>query len=94
LIYCNHVNQRDPTGLSKWREKRRDNGGHGDEARGLPDGRRLGRSSIHGDIVPVPLVFAHIFTDLAEAQAHLEHTRAAMGFPEAELVSLVESLEP
>lgn len=41
----------------------------------LPDGRCLGRYSIHGDITPVPLVFAHTFTDLAEAQAHLDHDR-------------------
>ena len=58
----------------------------------LPDGRCLGRYSIHGDIVPVPPVFAHTFTDLAEAQAHLDHARTAMGFPEAELVSLSECL--
>ena len=58
----------------------------------LPDGRCLGRYSIHGEIVPVPPVFAHTFTDLAEAQAHLDHARTAMGFPEAELVPHSECL--
>lgn len=60
----------------------------------LPDGRCLGRYSIHGNIVPVPPVFAHTFTDLAEAQAHLDHARTAMGFPEAELAPLSECLDP
>lgn len=60
----------------------------------LPDGQCLGRYSIHGDIVPVPPVFAHTFTDLAEAQAHLEHARTAMGFPDAELAPLSECLDP
>jgi len=60
----------------------------------LPDGRCLGRYTIQGGIVPVPAVFAHTFTDLAEAQAHLDHARIAMGFPEAELVPLSECLEP
>ena len=57
-----------------------------------PDRRCLGRYSIHGDIVPVPPAFAHTFTDLAEAQAHLDHVRTAMGFPDAELVPLSECL--
>ena len=56
----------------------------------LPDGRCLGRYTIQGGIVPVPAVFAHTFTDLEEAQQHLEHARTAMGFPEAELVPLSE----
>lgn len=56
----------------------------------LPDEKRLSRYSIHGDIVPVPPVFAHTFTDLAEAKAHLDHIRAATGFPEAELFLLTE----
>ena len=58
----------------------------------LPDGRCLGRYTIHGDIVPVPPVFAHTFTDLAEGQAHLDHARSAMGFPDAELAPLPECL--
>ncbi|MGD9748923.1 MAG: hypothetical protein AB7Q64_24310 [Verrucomicrobiales bacterium] len=40
----------------------------------------------------MPPVFAHTFTDLAEAQAHLDHARTAMGFPEAELALLSECL--
>ena len=40
----------------------------------------------------MPPVFAHTFTDLAEAQAHLDHVRTAMGFPDAELVPLSECL--
>ena len=60
----------------------------------LPDGRCLGCYSIHGGIVPVPPVFAHLFTDLAEAQAHLGHARTAMGFAEAELVPISECPEP
>jgi len=59
----------------------------------LPDGRCLGRYSIHSDIAPVPPAFAHTFTDLAEAQAHLEHVRAAMGFPAAELFPLSDCLD-
>jgi hypothetical protein len=58
----------------------------------LRDGQCLGRYSIHGDIIPVPPVFAHTFTDLAEAQAHLEHVRTTMGFPDAELAPLSECL--
>ena len=60
----------------------------------LPDGRCLGRYTISGDIVPVPAVFAHTFTDLADAQAHLEYARTAMGFPDAELVPLAQCLRP
>jgi hypothetical protein len=60
----------------------------------LPDGRCLGRYTIQGGIVPVPAVFAHTFTDLEEAQQHLEHARTAMGFPEAELAPLSECLKP
>jgi hypothetical protein len=59
----------------------------------LPSGQCLGRYSIHSDIVPVPPVFAHTFTDLAEAQAHLDHARTAMGFPGAVLVPLSECLD-
>jgi hypothetical protein len=47
----------------------------------LPDGRCLGRYSIHGEIVPVPPVFAHTFTNAEEARQHLDHARTAMGFP-------------
>ena len=60
----------------------------------LPDGCCLGRYKIQGGIVPVPAVFAHTFTDLEEAQQHLQHARAAMGFPEAELAPLSECLKP
>lgn len=60
----------------------------------LPDGRCLGRYTIHGGIVPVPAVFAHTFADLEEAQQHLEHARTAMGFPDAELAPLSECLKP
>ena len=60
----------------------------------LPDGRCLGRYTIHGGIVPVPAVFAHTFADLEEAKSHLEHARTAMGFPEAELAPLSECLKP
>jgi hypothetical protein len=59
----------------------------------LPDGRCLGRYTIHGGVVPVPPVFAHTFTDLAEAQAHLDYARTSMCFPEAELAPLSECLE-
>jgi hypothetical protein len=59
----------------------------------LPDGRCLGRYSIHGGILPVPSAFAHTFTDLEEAKAHINHARTALGFPEAELVPLSECLE-
>jgi len=59
----------------------------------LLDGQCLGRYSIHGDIAPVPPVLAHTFTGLAEAQAHLDHARTAMGFPDAELVPLSECLD-
>lgn len=58
----------------------------------LADGQCLGRYSIHGDIVPVPPVFAHTFTDVAEAQAHPDHARTAMAFPDAELAPLSECL--
>jgi hypothetical protein len=60
----------------------------------LPDGRCLGRYSIHGDIVPVPPVFAHTFTDFAEAQVHLDHARTTLGFPDAELAPPSECLKP
>jgi hypothetical protein len=60
----------------------------------LPDGRCLGRYTITGNIVPVPPVFAHTFDDLEAANAHLEHARTAMGFPEAELAPLSECLKP
>ena len=60
----------------------------------LPDGRCLGRYTITGDIVPVPPVFAHIFDDLADAQAPLEYARTALGFPDAELAPLSECLKP
>ena len=58
----------------------------------LPDGRCLGRYTIQGDIVPVPAVFAHTFTDFEEAEAHLEHARTAMGFPDAEVAPLAQCL--
>jgi hypothetical protein len=60
----------------------------------LPDGRCLGRYTITGDIVPVPHVFAHTFDDLEAANAHLEHARTALGFPDAELSPLSECLKP
>ena len=60
----------------------------------LPDGRCLGRYTITGNIVPVPPVFAHTFDDLADANAHLEHARTALGFPDAELATLSECLKP
>ena len=60
----------------------------------LPDGRCLGRYTITGGIVPVPPVFAHTFTDLEEARAHLKHARTALGFPDAELVPLAQCLPP
>jgi hypothetical protein len=58
----------------------------------LPDGRCLGRYTITGGIVPVPPVFAHTFTDLEEARAHLEHARTAMGFTDAEVAPLAQCL--
>jgi hypothetical protein len=60
----------------------------------LPDGRCLGRYTITGAIVPVPPVFAHNFDDLEAANAHLEHARTALGFPDAELVPLAQCLRP
>jgi hypothetical protein len=60
----------------------------------LPDGRCLGRYTITGNIVPVPPVFAHTFADLADAQAHLEYARTALGFRDAELVPLAQCLRP
>ena len=60
----------------------------------LPDGRCLGRYTITGNIVPVPPVLAHTFDDLEAANAHLEHARTAMGFPDAELAPLSECLKP
>jgi hypothetical protein len=60
----------------------------------LPDGRCLGRFTITGAIVPVPPVFAHTFDDLEAANAHLEHARTALGFPDAELVPLAQCLRP
>jgi hypothetical protein len=58
----------------------------------LPDGRCLGRYTITGNIVPVPPAFAHTFDSLADANAHLEHARTALGFPDAELVPLAQCL--
>jgi len=60
----------------------------------LPDGRCLGRYTITGNIVPVPPAFAHTFDSLADANAHLEHTRTALGFPDAELAPLAQCLRP
>ena len=60
----------------------------------LPDGRCLGRYTITGNIVPVPPVFAHTFDDLEAANAHLEHARTALGFPDAALAPLSECLKP
>jgi hypothetical protein len=60
----------------------------------LPDGRCLGRYTISGNIVPVPPAFAHTFDSLADANAHLEYARTAMGFPDAELVPLAQFLRP
>jgi hypothetical protein len=60
----------------------------------LPNGRCLGRYTIHGPIVPVPPAFARTFTDLGEGPAHLQHARTAMGFPDSELVPLSECLNP
>jgi hypothetical protein len=59
----------------------------------LPDGRCLGRYSIHGGIVPVPAVFAHTFDDLEEAKAHLDYAHTALGFTDAKLVPLSECFE-
>jgi hypothetical protein len=39
-------------------------------------------------------VFAHTFDDLEAANAHLEHARTALGFPDAELVPLAQCLPP
>jgi hypothetical protein len=58
----------------------------------LPDGRCLGRYSIHGDIVPVPPVFAHTFADLTEGQTHLDHARTAMGFSQVHLFQLLKKI--
>jgi hypothetical protein len=60
----------------------------------LPDGRCLGRFTISGDIVPVHPAFAHTFDNLADANAHLEHARTALGFPDAGLVPLAQCLRP
>jgi len=60
----------------------------------LPDGSCLGRFTISGGIVPVPPAFAHTFENLADANAHLEHARTALGFPDAKLAPLSECLKP
>lgn len=60
----------------------------------LPDGRCLGRYTIHGGIVPVPVALAHTFDDLESAKAHLEYARTALGFPDAELAPLSECIKP
>ena len=54
----------------------------------LPNGSRLGRYTITGDIVPVPPALAHTFDDLETAEAHLEYARTTLGFSDADLVVL------
>ena len=58
----------------------------------LPDGRCLGPYSIHGEIVPVPPVYAHTPIDAKEARAHLDHARTASSIPDAELALLSDCL--
>ena len=53
----------------------------------LPDGSYLGRMTVTGGIIPVNPPFARTFDDPADAEAHRDHTRAVLGFPEARVVA-------